>query len=538
MLTNLFKNCLSAMTILILSAALFLPVTSVSAAPVTAVPISATTALNGWTMENSQWYFYKNGAKVMNQWQRDSSGWCYLGADGSWAKNALVKDSTGLCFIGSNGYWSRATGWKMDSSTKNWAYIGTNGYAQKSTWCQDSTGWCYLDSDGIWTKNTWVKDSKGWCYIGENGYWDNKSQVNGGKLSDLNDGAVHSGLYVISESGAFGALLASNPTIINGSVIVLLPDNDSSLVNLKNLKINGTLYVYGETGKLNFQGVTSDKLVTHGTMNLTGTAKMEYVEVNSQITIFGDGSIQYLILKGQDSRAEITLPSINTILVEASAAGSSIYLNSGTEVSMLDILGAADITGKGTVVCANIGATGSSIAMKPSLTRVVPGVTAMVNGEVANDDNTNIIEEVPELGAEPPEIIGGGGGGGSTTTYSASVNLGSDFSGAEITKVSDVVTDIDLSGISSSAILNELYITTAGYTKITGVDIEGESYTTNPSTLTLSDGKNTFRVSSVFSDYPESDGGVSLGTLRTLYGDSMTFTFTTDHGSIVIDVTL
>ncbi|MHC1719549.1 MAG: hypothetical protein AB9844_02465 [Clostridiaceae bacterium] len=533
---NLFKNCLSVLAVFILTVALFFPAAPVFAAPVTAVPISAV-ASNGWTMENSHWYYYKNGVKVVSQWEMDSHGWCYLGADGSWAKNALVKDSTGLCFIGNDGYWSRSTGWKMDTSTKNWAYIGSNGFAERNTWRQDSKGWCYTGPDGLWAKSIWVADSKGWCFIGENGYWDGKAQIKGGKLSDLNDGAVHSGPYILTESGFYGALLASNPTIINGDVIVVLPNDASSQIDLKNVKINGNLYVYGETGKLNFEGVTSDKLITHGTMRLTGTAKIEYVEINSNVTIFGDGSIEYLILKGQGSNAEITLPSIHTILVEGSAAGSSIYLNSSTTVSMLDILGAADVTGKGTVICANIGASGSSIAMKPSLTRVVPGVTAVVNGAVANDENTNIIEEVPELGTEPPEIIGGGGGGGGTT-YSADVAL-PDLAGETITKVDDTHITVDIpAGYDDSSRLTKMFITTSGYTKITGVDVDGDSYTTNPSPLTLSNGSNTFYIKNVFPVYDLLLDGVTLGKIRSLYGSDVTFTFTTDHGSIVVDVNL
>lgn len=58
---------------------------------------------NGWKKVGSDWYFYKNGEKVRNKWEKDSKDWCYLGSDGKMLKNAWQKDSKGWCYLGSNG---------------------------------------------------------------------------------------------------------------------------------------------------------------------------------------------------------------------------------------------------------------------------------------------------------------------------------------------------------------------------------------------------------------------------------------------------
>lgn len=86
----------------------------------------ATAATNGWVQVKGNWYYYKNGVKVVNKWQKDSKGWCFLSnIDGSWVKEGWAKDSRGWCYV-KNGYWVQGAMWAKDS--KGYVYIGCDGY--------------------------------------------------------------------------------------------------------------------------------------------------------------------------------------------------------------------------------------------------------------------------------------------------------------------------------------------------------------------------------------------------------------------------
>ncbi len=142
----------------------------------------------GWTLENGKWAYYENGAKVTNQWKKDSKGWCYLGADGYMATNKWIRDSVGWCYVGADGYcvtnqWVKDShGWcYLDSNGRmatnkwirdsvGWCYVGADGYCVTNKWVKDSHGWCYLDSNGRMATNKWIRDSVGWCYVGADGY--------------------------------------------------------------------------------------------------------------------------------------------------------------------------------------------------------------------------------------------------------------------------------------------------------------------------------------------------------------------------------
>ncbi len=151
-------------------------------------PAPAPEPPNGWVKEDGKWAYYVDGEKLTSQWQKDSVGWCYLGADGYMLTNAWVKDSVGWCYVGANGYCLTNT-WQKDShgwcyldangrmmtnawvkDSKGWCYVGADGYCVTNAWKKDSHGWCYLDGNGRMMTNAWVKDSKGWCYVGADGY--------------------------------------------------------------------------------------------------------------------------------------------------------------------------------------------------------------------------------------------------------------------------------------------------------------------------------------------------------------------------------
>ncbi len=142
----------------------------------------------GWLLEGGKWAYYRAGAKLVSQWQEDSKGWCYLGADGYMKTNEWVKDSVGWCFVGADGY-CVTNEWKEDSigwcyldkdgrmavnqwikDSVGWCFVGADGYCVTNCWKRDSIGWCYLNGSGRMAVNAWVRDSIGWCYVGADGY--------------------------------------------------------------------------------------------------------------------------------------------------------------------------------------------------------------------------------------------------------------------------------------------------------------------------------------------------------------------------------
>ncbi len=123
--------------------------------------------LEGWVESGEDWYYYKNGEPVRDNWVKDSGKWYFLDEDGSMVTSQWRKDSKGWCYLTSSG--AMATNkWVKDS--KGWCYVDGSGYCVVNKWVKDSKGWCYLGSDGRMVTNKWVKDSKGWCYVGEDGY--------------------------------------------------------------------------------------------------------------------------------------------------------------------------------------------------------------------------------------------------------------------------------------------------------------------------------------------------------------------------------
>lgn len=88
----------------------------------------------GWKKKGNDWYYYQGDTMVKNSWEKDSKGWCYVGADGKMVKNKWVKDS------------------------RDWCYLGADGRMVKNKWVKDSQGWCYVGADGRIYRNRWIKD--------------------------------------------------------------------------------------------------------------------------------------------------------------------------------------------------------------------------------------------------------------------------------------------------------------------------------------------------------------------------------------------
>ena len=148
-------------------------------------------------VENDKYYIDANGKWVQGKtkytegWKKDSKGWWYQNADGTYVKNAWKKISNKWYRFGSDGY--MVTGWYKEGSTyyylksngvlasDEWVendkyYIDANGkWVQGKTkyeegWKQDSKGWWYQNADGTYVKNAWKQINGKWYHFDKNGY--------------------------------------------------------------------------------------------------------------------------------------------------------------------------------------------------------------------------------------------------------------------------------------------------------------------------------------------------------------------------------
>ncbi len=139
------------------------------------------TATSKWIKEDGEWYYFDANSEILtNGWTKDSTGWCWMGADGKITKNKWIQDKGEWYYLKANGYMA-ANEWAKDS--KGWMYMGANGKITKNKWIQSGGQWYYLKANGYMAANEWAKDSKGWMYmdasgkitknkwIKYNGYW-------------------------------------------------------------------------------------------------------------------------------------------------------------------------------------------------------------------------------------------------------------------------------------------------------------------------------------------------------------------------------
>ena len=114
----------------------------------------------GWQKEGSTWYYYKNGSVVRNAWQ----GNYWLGSDGKMATSSWVDG--GRYYVGADGSWDKNAkkyGWKKEGNS--WYYYH-EGQMVKNAW----VGSYWLGSDGKMATNAWVDNDR--YYVGTNGVWE------------------------------------------------------------------------------------------------------------------------------------------------------------------------------------------------------------------------------------------------------------------------------------------------------------------------------------------------------------------------------
>ena len=120
---------------------------------------------NGWIKEGNTWYYYNQGIMVRNAWQ----GNYWLGSEGKMATNSWVDNDR--YYVGADGSWDKNAkkqeekkhGWKKEDNS--WYYYN-QGQMVKNAW----VGSYWLGYDGKMATNAWVDNDR--YYVGANGVWE------------------------------------------------------------------------------------------------------------------------------------------------------------------------------------------------------------------------------------------------------------------------------------------------------------------------------------------------------------------------------
>ena len=158
-------------------------------------------------------------------WQKNSKGWWYQNADGSYPKSQWKFINGNWYHFNENGYMQ--TGWLQLGST--WYYLKDSGAMAKDEWVEN--GKYYLDGSGKYipgkTQNTegWMKNSKGWWYRNADGSYPQNAwkKINGKWYHFDANGYMQTGWlqlgttwYYLKASGA----MAENEWVENGKYYV------------------------------------------------------------------------------------------------------------------------------------------------------------------------------------------------------------------------------------------------------------------------------------------------------------------------------
>lgn len=108
--------------------------------------------LNGWVKESGHWYYYQNGAMLMDQWIQSNGNWYYLSSYG----NMVTK---GTHLVDGKYYIFDEEGFVIYK--KGWISFSFEGYVDGSS---GYTDWYYSNGDGTVKIEQWIKENNKWYY--------------------------------------------------------------------------------------------------------------------------------------------------------------------------------------------------------------------------------------------------------------------------------------------------------------------------------------------------------------------------------------
>lgn len=117
--------------------------------------------ITGQTFIGFVYNMYLTGGAM---WKKNSTGWWYEHADGSYPANKWEKIDGKWYHFNSSGYMQ--TGWIKDGG--KWYYLDSSG-AMRTGWIQDKGKWYYLNSSGAMLEYSWLKYKNEWYYLGKDG---------------------------------------------------------------------------------------------------------------------------------------------------------------------------------------------------------------------------------------------------------------------------------------------------------------------------------------------------------------------------------
>lgn len=101
------------------------------------------------------------GASNVEGWQKNSTGWWYQNADGSYPANKWQQIDNVWYYFDERGYMKSNTWYKH--SDGNWYYLLPNG-AMAIGWVKVGTEWFYMNTSGAMLTG-WVKYNNKWYYM-------------------------------------------------------------------------------------------------------------------------------------------------------------------------------------------------------------------------------------------------------------------------------------------------------------------------------------------------------------------------------------
>ena len=132
-------------------------------------------------MLRSEWradrYFLYNGRMAVNQYVKSSTGYTYVGKDGTPVENysksrpaRFIKDSVGFRYRNLDGTYSRKT-WQCIKGS--WYYFYSSGYMARRT----KLGMYYVGTNGKMVTNRWIKIGNYKYYYGADGRMTKKVRI-------------------------------------------------------------------------------------------------------------------------------------------------------------------------------------------------------------------------------------------------------------------------------------------------------------------------------------------------------------------------
>lgn len=105
-----------------------------------------------------------NKLSATAEWIKDSTGWWYKHADGSYTKSDWEKIDGYWYYFNGSGY--MVTGWQKVNNL--WYYMDGSG-KMLTGWQQINGSWYYLKDNGAMIENDWLQDGGKWYYLKDGG---------------------------------------------------------------------------------------------------------------------------------------------------------------------------------------------------------------------------------------------------------------------------------------------------------------------------------------------------------------------------------